>query len=371
MTSPLKVLYDGEAFFRHRRSGISRYFSELVAHYRTDPSYGVDAVTPYRWVANAHLAERVRGRYFAPPLPGRMRQPVLERVNRVHRLTSSERPARDLVHHSLVDPTSFDRWTAPVHVATIYDFLAEMEGDDNQYSAHAAQTQREVMRRTDAVLCISAATRDALFHYFPDYDKPVIVTPLGVGEEFFSPRSPRVELPERYVLFVGNRHPHKNAAVLFEAMSRLIPGRPDLHLVLCGAWLPEEDAILAAHGLDSRTVRIRPSDADLPGVYARAAAFVFPSRYEGFGLPAVEAMAAGAPLLASRIPALIEVTDGNAVMFDPDDVDELVSELERVLDDPDHAKDLRDRGRRRALDYTWARTAAVTSDAYRTVLANT
>lgn len=368
MTESVKVLFDGEAFFRHRRSGISRYFSELVAHYRAEPSYGVQPVTPYRWVANAHLAERVRGRYLAPPLPGRLRQPVLERLNRVGRLAHGDRPARDLVHHSLVDPQSFDRWTAPLHVATIYDFLAETEANENDYAAEAARTQREVLARADGILCISEATRDALYHYFPDYAKPVIVTPLGVGREFLSPSPASVALPERYVLFVGNRHAHKNAGLLFQAMSRIGSRYPDLRLVLCGAWLPEEDAILAEHGLTERTVRIRPNDSDLPGIYARAAAFVFPSRYEGFGLPAVEAMAAGAPTLASRIPALVEVTAGGAALFDPESVDELVAELEHVLDDPEHAEQLRQRGRERAACYTWERTAATTAAAYRTVL---
>lgn len=371
MTDPIKVLFDGEAFFRHRRSGISRYFSELVAHYRFDPAYGVDAVTPYRWVANAHLAERVRGRYLAPPLPGRYRQPILEKVNGVRHLAQRDMPARDLVHHSLVDPTSFDRWTARTHVATIYDFLSELEANDNEYAAEAARTQREVMRRADAILCISEATRNALFHHFPDYDKPVVVTPLGVGQEFFSPRAPKIALPERYVLFVGNRHKHKNAGLLFEAMSRIAARHPDLKLVLCGAWFPDEDEILASYGLTDRTLRIRPSDSDLPGIYAKSAAFVFPSRYEGFGLPAVEAMAAGAPTLASRIPALVEVTGGGgASLFDPHDVDELESELEKVLGNPEYADALRVGGRERARNYTWDRTAAATADAYRTVLSS-
>ena len=191
------------------------------------------------------------------------------------------------------------------------------------------------------------------------------MTPLAAGEEFSRPR--RVHLrgvPEQYVLYVGNRQPHKNVDALFRAFAEVSRELPDLHLVLCGARVSTEPARLRKLGIARRTVTLRPSDAQLPWLYHRARAFVLPSRFEGFGLPVLEAMAAGCPVAIADTPALIEVSDGAAAVFPADDVELLAQTIRDIVGDDALAKDMRERGRRRAEDFSWRRTAQATVRAY-------
>jgi glycosyltransferase involved in cell wall biosynthesis len=322
-------------------------------------------VTPYRWVANSHLAEGHPG-YTQIPLPGRLRPAVLERLN-ARRIRRGSGEA-DLVHYSLYEVPSLETWTAPCRVCTIYDFTFEHFPEFLKWSDHL-EAKELFIQRCDALICISQATHDDLIRFHPKLDKPSFVVPLGVGQEFFDPEPARIRgLPDRYLLYVGNRHPHKNVELLLRAFAEICSDHPDLHLVLAGAYLPAETARLQELGIAGRTVRVRVSDRQLPWLYHRAQAFVFPSRYEGFGLPVLEAMAAGAPVAISNAPALLELGSDIALVFDPDDQEALAGQIERLISDPALADRMRGEGRRRAGEFTWRRTAELTVAAYDQVL---
>lgn len=363
MSSPLRVRYDSEAFVRHTRSGITRYFTELVGELRADPSLGVVPSTPYRFVANTHLAHRDRWRHVALPLPGGRRAPVLDRLN--HRQVARAGPA-DIVHHTLYHPEALAQWDAPLRVATVYDFTFERLPEVFPEQAPWVADKRTVLEACDALLCISETTRRDLVELWPELDKLVEVTPLGVAGDFFAPRRRWVRgLPEQYLLHVGARHAHKNVDLLLRAFAALQADRPELRLVLCGASLPGETERLHQLGIADRTLRVRVGDRALPWLYRQARAFVFPSRYEGFGLPVVEALATGCPTVTADIPALREVGADAIDLVDPDDVGDLVETLHRVLSMTDEQRDARAaQGHRRALDFTWRRTAQTTARAY-------
>ena len=356
------MLYDGKAFIRHRRSGVTRYLSELIHEFRAHPELGIDPMTPYRWVANSHLAEGWPG-YTQVPLPGRLRPAVLERMNARRIRRGSD--GADLVHYSLYEPSSLETWRARSRVCTIYDFTFEHFPQFLREWGDHLEAKELFIERCDALICISQATHDDLLHFHPGLDKPALVVPLGVGQEFLEPKPARIRgLPDRYLLYVGNRHPHKNVDLLLSAFAEIRPRYPDLNLVLVGAYLPDETARLKELGIEDRTVRMRVPDRELPWLYHRAEAFVFPSRYEGFGLPVLEAMAASCPVAMSNAPALLELASDVALVFDPDDRDALAGLIERLLTDREEAERLRVEGRRRAGEFTWRRTAELTVSAY-------
>ena len=165
-----------------------------------------------------------------------------------------------------------------------------------------------------------------------------------------------------YALFVGTLEPRKNLARLVDAVARL--GRPDLTLVVAGpdGW---GDAGVEPTASRVRTVLAgRVPAADLPALMAGAAVFCFPSLAEGFGLPVLEAMAVGAPVVTSAGTACAEVAGDAAVLVDPLDVDSLAGGLAQVLDDSDLADRLRAAGRARAAAHTWSSVADATVAAY-------
>ena len=187
--------------------------------------------------------------------------------------------------------------------------------------------------------------------------------------------TPADELSHRYgldgpvVLYPVVTYPHKNHLMLLEAFQRVVARHPDALLVLPGGVGGAESDVLAAVdrlGISARVRRLgRVSDADLSGLYSLARVMAFPSRYEGFGLPAAEALARGVPLVASNVTSLLEVVGDAGVLVDPDDVDAWAQALSAVLDDSGSVGDLVARGLARAQRWEPASVAASICDVYR------
>jgi glycosyltransferase involved in cell wall biosynthesis len=246
----------------------------------------------------------------------------------------------------------------------VYDLVPFVEGARSQARAARIEraTIRPALRRAAALLCISEATRSDLVARFPRAAGRAHVVPLGADPRFASAqRDPAVEerhgLDRPYVLAVGTLEPRKNLERLIAAW-RGLDGTHALALVGPRGW-EEERIVEAARAGDVRLLG-RVSDEDLAALYAGCACFAYPSLYEGFGLPVLEAMAAGAPVLTSNVSSLPEVAGDAALLVDPLDTEALRAGLERLLSDEALRADLAARGRERAALFTWDRTAAAT-----------
>jgi glycosyltransferase involved in cell wall biosynthesis len=218
-------------------------------------------------------------------------------------------------------------------------------------------------RRSSLVMADSQATRRDLLRFYDIPDGKIRVVYPG-RDERLGPTDPgpvraRYGLPDRYVLHVGTLQPRKNLVRLIEATARLSQQMPDLRLVLAGraGWLAEPILAQArAHGDLVRLLDYVP-DEDLAGLYSGAAVFAFPSLYEGFGFPVLEAMACGTPVVCANTSSLPELAGEAALLVDPGDVDALAAALGRVLADRDLRESLVDRGRQQVRLFSWERTA--------------
>jgi glycosyltransferase involved in cell wall biosynthesis len=228
-------------------------------------------------------------------------------------------------------------------------------------------------RRADRVIADSEATgRDLVDHAGVERER-LAVAPLGVRAGTATP-TPAGELrarlglgDARVVLSIAQKRPYKGLADLVRAL----PGLPgDVMLVFPGAPTPHEAELRELAGRLELSDRIRfppwLADADLEGLYALADCFALASRYEGFGLPVLEAMVRGVPVVCSDRGALPEVAGDAALVVDPDDNEAFTAALARVLAEPALAAELVERGRERARGFTWRRTAELTLAAYET-----
>ncbi len=242
------------------------------------------------------------------------------------------------------------------------------------------QTQRS-LRSADAVIAVSEKTRDDLIKVFRTDPKRVTAIPNGIGEEFrndydenyLSKVRVQLALPERYILHVGVVEVKKNIGVLLQAAAPLIKRGLVDGVVLAGRDGLGADQIRGLAnklGLGSKAqfLGFVPQEL-LPGVYNLAKAVVFPSLYEGFGLPVLEAMACGTPVVTSNISSLPEVAGDAALLIAPNDPEELKLALERVLTDETLSASLREKGLNRVQEFTWEKTAAKHIEVYRRVLA--
>lgn len=235
--------------------------------------------------------------------------------------------------------------------------------------------------RADHIIVISEATGAALRRWF-DVDPARITTTYLAADVRFRPHTAAELAPVlatwgltsgQYVLSVGTLEPRKNLTALFEAYAGLSSGlRQRFPLVVAGmsGW-HTQGLMKSAEGLISRgELRLLGyvDDALIPALYAGAAAFCYPSRYEGFGLPALEAMACGIPVITSNRTSLPEVVGDAGLMLDPDDVPGLRERLRELLEDRLLAQDLGHRGLVRAQTFSWERCARETYGVYEEVM---
>ena len=215
-----------------------------------------------------------------------------------------------------------------------------------------------------AVLADSNATAADLQRYYGLGAPKVVTVPLGVGQEFFAVAARR--RPEPFLLAVSTLHPHKNLDGLLRAFALFRKSRPGYRLVVCGLhgfFTEQLQALRTELELgDSVTFPGWIPKQELLDFYARAMAFVYPSRFEGFGLPVLEAMAAGVPSACSRVEPLDSIAGAAALKFDPGEPGEIAACLERLVEDAALRATLAAAGPARAATFTWRATAAATLD---------
>jgi alpha-1,3-rhamnosyl/mannosyltransferase len=236
------------------------------------------------------------------------------------------------------------------------------------------------LRTARVTLAISESTKHDLVRCFHVDPQRIVVTPLAADDHFKPPSRAAIDrvreiyaLPDRYVLYFGSNKPHKNLLRLVEAYAQSGIGDrgSGIGLVVAGHW--DERYPAAKQAVERLNLKdaVRfigaVKDAELPALYGGAEVFVFPSEYEGFGLPVLEAMACGAPVVCSNRSSLPEVAGDAALLCDPQDVTSIAQALEQVLSDQGLSETRRAQGRARAAQFSWENMAMQTAAAYRSL----
>lgn len=357
----MRVTFDDQIATSQTHGGISRYFSELIKEFVSDRVLGVHADPP-TYVRSMHYLTAGLGRSL-PGTFGRHARP-LRAANRAVSLLRTIRP--EIVHHTYYDAAYLERYAdAPFQVTTIYDMIPELlPGFFPHGNPH--RDKRAFVESANLILCISESTKRDLISVYGVQRAPIVVTPLGV-DPVFSPTRPRIAaLPQQYILYVGTRTGYKDFFVLAEAFAQTPLPASGIVLVAIGggAFSPDEWGEFRRLGIEERVNQVALADNELASAYGHALCFVYPSRYEGFGLPTLEAMASGCPTVLARSSSHPEVGGDAAVYFPPEHVGGLAAVLDRVGQDADQRQAMRVAGLRRAASFTWRRTAELTAHAY-------
>ncbi|GAP54479.1 D-inositol 3-phosphate glycosyltransferase [Arthrobacter sp. Hiyo6] len=363
----MRVMFDDQIFSHQAHGGISNYFLNLAVRYMNDPNLEVDLSGFPILTKNAHLKEIGLG--VSLPVRRLNKRPVLMAANQVISAFRHVRrePHPDVVHHTYY----FDRpWrTHPKsrHVITIHDMIPELF-PEHFGSGNPHALKGEHILAADAIACVSETTKRDLLSLYPGLDVPIVVTPLGVSDDF-NPGPEDQGEHGNYFLFVGARGGYKNFDVLLQAFS-LLAGETSADLVVVGggAFRAAESDQIKRLGLEHRIRHLSPTNRELEKLYRGAICLVFPSKYEGFGLPTLEAMASGCPALLADTPALVEVGGDAGEYFKADDSELLANKMMRVTNDTDYRLLLKARGLNRVSLFSWSATAAKTQRCYQLAL---
>jgi len=326
----------------------------------------------------------VNGRFLLQPVTGvqRYATEVTRRLDDRVRFVRPQRAARGFTGHAweqLVLPRHLKRgdllWspanTGPLRVAsqvvTIHDLsvIDHPEWFGRRFAAWYRWLLPRLARNVRLVLTDSEFSKSRLRAEFDLPEARVVVVRPGVDERFGLALPGRVEavrmkysLPHAYFLAGGSLEPRKNLRTAFQAWEQVSAAYPDCRLLVFGA----AGGSFSSRGFeripDGVILQGYVDDEDLPALYGAAVGFLYVSLYEGFGLPVLEAMAAGTPVICSSTTSIPEVAGEAALLVDPLDPEAIANAMERLLADRTLQADLRDRGRRRAVTFSWERTTA-------------
>ncbi len=268
-------------------------------------------------------------------------------------------------------------------VVTIHDLTFHLHPEwlGSGWRDHFVRDVRTAIERADLFITVSEYIKGEMIEHLGIAGERIVAIPHGVEDRFSTDEdehdkkilSNRYSLFDPYMLSVATREPKKNLSGLLRAyrlLVDLLPDPPKLALVGKAGWESRSlRAEIEEQGLEGRV--ITPgyiSNDDLPRLYRNAEIFLFPSFYEGFGMPLLEAMASGCPVIASRAASIPEVTADSAVLIDPHDTEALALAMRDLISDAEMRQDLSVRGVERAKDFTWDETARRTLNAYEQLL---
>jgi glycosyltransferase involved in cell wall biosynthesis len=251
-------------------------------------------------------------------------------------------------------------------VHDVYHLVSHYGIRDWNKQAYAWLMFRHLRKQATAVLCVSRFTANELRRLVDIDERKIHVTPLGVDESWFHIERAVAPDPRKYLLAVGNVKPHKNLSRLLDAFALLTERIPH-KLYIVGrkeGFITGDPAVLEKASRLGERVHFtgHVDDATLKQYFANADALVFPSLYEGFGLPPLEAMACGCPVIASRVASIPEVCGDAVAYFDPLEVPNMAEQISKVISDRVLREELCARGRERARLFRWDDCALATAD---------
>jgi glycosyltransferase involved in cell wall biosynthesis len=371
----MNVVVDGTIYSHQVYGGISRILSAtLPLLCDLDPALRIELLT---WSdlkqptpQHAQIVLRKMPRLVVPRFrPERVRG-LIERSTRGVNAGRMQRYigtlGGDLWHSLYYDLPS--TWRAKTLI-TVHDLKEELFPDVAAGPRADAfrQQKRDAITGADGVICVSEATRADVLSVYSILPERVWMVPHAADPLFRQIAQP--DLAEPFILYVGRRDRFKNFETLLRAFSRWTY-RDDFTLITAGGtnWTTPELELIRDVGMVDRVRWAgRVDDAALCGLYNRAAAFVYPSRYEGFGIPLLEAMACGCPVIASRIPSSAEVAGDAALYFEAQDVDALIGALDTAISEG-RASARVAAGLERVRAYSWEESARKMLEIYQAVI---
>ena len=368
----MKIAYDNQIFNMQKYGGISRYYTELAFQL-------YDESIDTKVFAGLHKNEYIQ-KYEASFVIGKQitylpkTANIFLKTNNVLADSYFNIKRPDIVHRTYYN--NKNKIKKSINVITVYDMIHELFRDDFSAKDNTADLKSITIKQADHIICISESTKNDLLRIYDIPESNISVTYLGY-HSLPDVKSTHIENQnfnnsERpFLLFVGHRGGYKNFLRFLKAVSISEKLVKDFDIVAFGGgkFSVDEKRYISELGLEENQVKnIQGGDNMLSVLYSKATLFVYPSLYEGFGLPPLEAMDHSCPVVCSNTSSIPEVVGKAALKFSPSDVEDISHTMEKVLYNSSIRDDLILAGLERTKIFSWEKCAADTLEVYRSIL---
>ncbi|MEZ7891942.1 MAG: glycosyltransferase family 1 protein [Candidatus Wallbacteria bacterium] len=386
----MKILYDHQIFEFQIFGGISRYFDDLISFFSNctditpilslkytnnhyikinNASYRTKKLTNFD---NFICSKNFKGKWF---LYNFFKNTNLIKdhysENQKNTIKLIEKADFDIFHPTYFNDYFLSHLNKKPFVITIYDMIYELYPEYFADNKKVIEQKKKLIEKASAVIAISENTRqDILKIYGKNYENKVKVVYLSHSSNFLNYKELNHKLPDKYILFVGVRNNYKNFINFIKAMSEIIKIDKELKIICTGGgkFTKDELALFNELNLSSSIFQYSVNDNILYHFYNKATAFVFPSLYEGFGIPVLEAFAAGCPAILSNSSSLPEVGGDAAEYFDPASVSSIKESIKKVIYNDTIKNKLKNDGFERLKQFTLTQTALGTKKIYESII---
>lgn len=360
----MKILFDYQIFFNQRFGGISRYFVELLSRFPDS----IEFENSLLFSENVYLKEsdkRFSKGIEIPKFRGRNR--IIGRLNKVKSIIDLKTKNYDLFHPTYYDPY-FLKYLKKPYVITVYDMIHEKFQEMFPANDLTKEFKKKSIINADKIIAISQNTKDDLIDIYGLAPEKIEVVHLGHSVDNHNV-TPINGIPKTYMLFVGQRGGYKNFERFLKAFSVVNQKNRDIKLICTGTpFNKNEQKLIQDLNLNNEVFRYFVSDTELTFLYQNAICFVYPSLYEGFGIPILEAYAAKCPLALSNTSCFPEIARDGGAYFDPYNIDSMVDTLSTIASDEILRQKLVEKGTRVLSNYSWDKMALETSKIYKSIV---
>ena len=365
----MNIIYDHQIFGWQKYGGISRYFCEIASHLSSNNNIKVDILAPEyitRYL-DSYSNLNVHGEFIQePPVHPRL----LRSLNYLKSNISLGALKPQIVHETYFSAFGYINTKKAKKVLTVYDLIHEKFPENFSKLDPTRLEKKLAIRRADHIIAISHQTKQDLIELCNVPDKKVSVIHLGYDikskkkQNIFTNTKP-------YLLYVGNRNGHKNFKNLLVAFGQSKILKNEFRLVCFGGgkFNQEETDYMKKYNIsENDLMHVSGGDDILSSCYENAAAFIYPSIYEGFGIPPLEAMNQSCPVICSKASCIPEVVGSAGYYFDPYDIDSIKKSIEKVVYDVKLTDDLIEKGKNRIKKFSWKKCSDETLDVYKGIL---
>jgi glycosyltransferase involved in cell wall biosynthesis len=362
----LRILYDGTIFNSQPVGGINRYFCNMITALPMDwtPLFTTNGTYIANQPNHPNLKVYSCSWKFRPRrVSNWLRKQYFKAV-----YNSGNFDLAHPTYYSLLSTEDLSFCPPPI-VLTVHDMIHELFPEQLDVNREQAALKSKAISAAQAIICVSQNTKKDLLEYFAIPEEKISVVYHGSSLDFKDSWGNQAVPEQPYFLYIGGRSGYKNCKTLLQSMAKLAIDYPEVQLCLVGSPLTSnEQALLRELNLEKKTIHLGyADDSYLAKLYRCSAAFIYPSLYEGFGIPLLEAMKCGTAVIASNASSIPEVAGDAGLMFDPHSSNELLERMIHILDNPLKREALIQKGFCQAEKFSWQKAAEETMEVYRKV----